>query len=85
MAVNRLPLITAIILYLPVTDASQLPLCVEIKIFDISHPFVVNQYVFLLDDPPLVYYDDLIRISDGAQAVGNRDQRLILCQLLDGR
>ena len=39
----------------------------------------------LLDDPPLVYYDDLIRISDGAQTVGNRDQRLILCQLLDGR
>ena len=33
----------------------------------------------LLDDPPLVYYDDLICISDGAQAVGNRDQRLILC------
>ena len=49
MAVNRLLLITAIILYLPVTDASQLPLCVEIKIFDISHPFVVIRYVSLVE------------------------------------
>ena len=49
MAVNRLPLITAIILYSSVIDASQLPLCVEIKIFDISHPFVVIRYVSLVE------------------------------------
>ena len=38
-----------------------------------------------LNNPSLVYYNNLVGVSDSAQTVGNRDQRLILCQLLDGR